>query len=142
MIDASHNYTARELSDLLGVSTRTVYNRLAFLRQSKPECYEVVKIYNGRPQFKYKGKYLTVEMLTDRNYSVRKIFHKNMRNKKKSTIDYEPPPVTVEDKQGRKYNLIGVKALLRVVTNASLFERFTALTTAFWFALLVYFWRM
>lgn len=127
-------YSTRELSEKYGISTRTIHNRLAPLRESRPDSFVVQKIFNGKPIFLYKAEFITDDLITSRTY-IRKapVVPK---------IDFDMPPVTITGDDGKKYNLIGLKALLKVLTERSAFEKMTASLLVFWICLIVYFWRM
>ena len=127
-------YSTRELSEKYGISTRTIHNRLAHLRESHPDSFVVQKIFNGKPIFLYKAEFITDDLITSRTY-IRKapVVPK---------IDFDMPPVTITGDDGKKYNLIGLKALLKVLTERSAFEKMTASLLVFWICLIVYFWRM
>lgn len=125
-------YSTRELSEKYGVSTRTIHNRLAPLREQHPESFTVQKIFNGKPIFLYKVEFLTDDLITKRSY-IRKapVVPK---------IDFDMPPVTITGDDGKEYNLIGLKALWKVLTERSAFEKMTTSLIIFWICLIAYFW--
>jgi hypothetical protein len=132
-------YTTKELAKEFGVSTRTIHNRLKFLRIKYPDSYEIQRHHNGIPRFFYKGSCLNVDMLTKRSYPERREFNKTLT---KAEREYIPPPKMVEDKNGNIYNYFSLKALMKVVTDSTLLEKFMALTMMLWLALCVYIWRV
>jgi hypothetical protein len=135
MIDVNRLYTTKELAKEYNLSMRTVHNRLKFLRYKCPDCYLREKLPNGLPLLKYKGEYLNDDMLRKRHYPERRAFTRSLT---KAEREYVPPPVFVEDKEGNEYNYHAVRALLRVLTNSSLLEKFMALNMMLWLGLAVY----
>lgn len=125
--------TVKGLSEKYNVSVRTIHNRLASFRFEHPEALLVARLDNGRPMFLYKEDCLSEEMITKRHYTKRKKGH---------TIEYISPPVTITGDDGKEYNLTGLKALLLLLRNTTLLEKFMALNVAFWCGLILYFWRM
>lgn len=139
MIVAGELYTTKELAKEYSLSMRTVHNRLKFLRYKYPDCYIREKLPNGLPLLKYKGEYLNDDMLRKRHYPERRAFTRSLT---KAEREYVPPPVFVKDKEGNEYNYHAVRALLRVLTNSSLLEKFMALNMVLWLGLLTYMWLL
>lgn len=132
-------YTTKELSSLYGVSTRTVHNRLEFLRNKYPDSYFVKNLPNGRPRFYYKKEYLNKEMLTMRSYPERRAYSEDVVKERRG---YTPPPRVVESNDGEEYNWYSLKALMMVLSNEKLLKKFMALNTVVWLAVLIYVWRI
>lgn len=121
--------TLSELSKEYGVPSRTLHNRLKVYRDQNPACYRVETNRNNHSKFYYNMMYITKEMVTKRPYT-----------KKTKAVDYTPPPIIVQGEDGTKYNLVALKALLRVVTNRTLFEKFTGMLIFFWVCVIWYFY--
>ena len=135
-------YSTKELSSMFGVSVRTLHNRLEFLRNTKPDSFIVGHIFNGRPVFYYKGSYLTEDMLCKRNYKPR-VEYSETKAKAVAEKEWQMPQEFVEDKHGNKYNTTALGAMLRVILNKKLLDRFMYTLAMYWFCMTIFFtWRI
>ena len=122
-------YSLAELSKEYNIPNRTLHNRLETLRKTHPEGYFIIHNDKNHPKFYYNRDLIDDNDIKKRHYE----------KKQQKGIDYEPPPVIVKSQKGEHYNLVGLKALLKVVTDRTLFEKFTGMLMLFWAILIIYF---
>ena len=121
--------TAREISEMFGLSIRTTNNRLTTFRKEHPTEFKEVKTNTKHKQYIYKVESITKENVGTRHY----IKHE------KKVPEIEMPPIYVVDTvTGKKFNYFSLKALLTVLESATLFERFVALDSIIFVVIIVY----
>lgn len=132
--------TTNELSELYGVSVRTINNRLARFRKENPDKYKAVPAHTKVVRFLYKRDAITKEMITTRPYH---------RKTTQDLVDEfnerqeDMPEFTIEDEEtGVTYNLFSLKALLHLLRNPSKLEKFMALTLAIWLGVAIFAWSI
>ena len=119
--------TAREIAEMYHLSIRTTNNRLSTFRKENPNSFKTVMTSTKHTQYLYLASAITKENVGTRHY----IKHK------KKVADIELPSVYIEDEETKvKYNFFALKALLRVLESATMFEKFVVLDS-FIFALII-----
>lgn len=132
--------TTNELSELYGVSVRTINNRLARFRKENPDKYKTVPAHTKVVRFLYRRDAITKEMITTRVYH-RKTIEELVKEFDDRQEDM--PDVTIEDEEtGVTYNWFSLKALLRLLRNPTQLEKFMALNLAIWLGLAVFAWSI
>lgn len=129
MSNESETYlmTAREVAEMFHLSIRTANNRLSTFRKEHPNDFEEITTNTKHKQYLYKASAITKENVGTRHY----------KKHKKKVAEVELPPVFIEDEETKvKYNFFALKALLRVLESATMFEKFVVLDS-FIFALII-----
>lgn len=121
--------TAQEISSRYGLSIRTTNNRLSVLRKNAPTCYKEVLTNTKHKQYLYKASAITKENVGTRHY---------IKHEKRIPEVGLPPIYIVNPKKGLRYNIFALKALLKVLENTTLFERFIALDSVIFVFVLIY----
>ena len=121
--------TAREISEMFELSIRTTNNRLTVFRKENPTAYKEVKTNTKHKQYVYKASAITKENVGTRHY----IKHE----KKVPEVDI-PQIYVVDSVSGKEYNYVGIRALLRVLEDTTLFERFVALDSVVFVFVIIY----
>ena len=121
--------TAQEISSRYGLSIRTTNNRLSVLRKNDPTCYKEVLTNTKHKQYLYKASAITKENVGTRHY---------IKHEKRIPEVGLPPIYLVNPKKGMRFNYFGLKALLLVLENTTLFERFVALDSVIFVFVLIY----
>lgn len=121
--------TAQEIASMYHLSIRTTNNRLSVLRKEKPDCFKEVLTKTKHKQYLYLATAITKENVGTRHY----VKHE------KVIPEVELPPIyLVNPEKGMQYNLFSLKALLMVLENTTLFERFVALDSIIFVCIIVY----
>ena len=128
-MDREGYLSAREISDMFGLSIRTTNNRLTAFRKEHPKDYKEVKTNTKHKQYIYKASAITKENVGTRHYI----------KKEKKVPEIQMPPIYIIDTEdGRRYNIFALRALLRVLENTTLFERFIALDSIIFVIIIFY----